>query len=197
MKDLKPIIAKNITDLRTEAGMTQIGLAEKLNYSDKAISKWERGESIPDITVLYEIADMFGVTLDYLTEEEHSSKTESLPTETAKKRNRNRVLITLLSILCVWFCATLSFSIVGIVVPNVVKHWLAFIYAVPISMIVWLVFNSVWFNRRRNFLIVSLLMWSLLTSLFLSFVVFGYNIWLIYLVGIPGQIIIMLWSRLK
>ena len=61
MQDIKPIIAKNITILRQNAKMTQSELAEKLNYSDKAISKWERGESIPDITVLKALADLFGV----------------------------------------------------------------------------------------------------------------------------------------
>ena len=68
MVDLKPIIAKNITALRQSHKMTQIELAEKLNYSDKAVSKWERGESIPDVTVLKTIADLFGVSLDYLLE---------------------------------------------------------------------------------------------------------------------------------
>ena len=60
MEDIKPIIAKNITALRQGAKLTQIELAERLNYSDKAVSKWERAESIPDITVLKTIADMFG-----------------------------------------------------------------------------------------------------------------------------------------
>ncbi|MDD6251820.1 MAG: helix-turn-helix transcriptional regulator, partial [Oscillospiraceae bacterium] len=66
MENIKAIVAKNITQLRLAKGMTQLELAEILNYSDKAVSKWERGDSIPDITVLTKIADMFGVTLDYL-----------------------------------------------------------------------------------------------------------------------------------
>ena len=66
MSDIKAIIAKNITALRQNHKMTQIELAEKLNYSDKAVSKWERGESVPDISVLKQIADLFGVTVDYL-----------------------------------------------------------------------------------------------------------------------------------
>lgn len=71
MQDLKPIIAKNITRLRTDNEMTQARLQQKLNYSDKAVSKWERGESVPDIAVLNEIAVLFGVTVDYLISEEH------------------------------------------------------------------------------------------------------------------------------
>ena len=74
MVDLKPVIAQNITALRQSHKMTQIELAEKLNYSDKAVSKWERGESIPDVIVLKTIADLFGVSLDYLLEEDHEHK---------------------------------------------------------------------------------------------------------------------------
>ena len=49
MEDIKND-AKNITELRILNNMTQMELAEKLNYSDKTISKWERAESSPDIS---------------------------------------------------------------------------------------------------------------------------------------------------
>ena len=84
MEDLKSIIAENITALRKGSSMTQIELAEKLNYSDKAISKWERGESVPDITVLKAIADMFGVTVDYLLVREHIVECEEELSEEEK-----------------------------------------------------------------------------------------------------------------
>ena len=69
MEDLKKIIAKNITDLRTAKGITQLELAEKLMYSDKNISKWERAEAVPDVVVLKTLADMYGITVnDFLVE---------------------------------------------------------------------------------------------------------------------------------
>ena len=71
MDDIKNIVAKNITELRLLNNMTQMELAEKINYSDKTVSKWERGESSPDIAVLVEIADLFGVTLYYLVRSEN------------------------------------------------------------------------------------------------------------------------------
>lgn len=192
MEDLKPAVAKNITDLRTAHGLTQLELAEKLNYSDKAVSKWERGESIPDIAVLKQIADLFGVSLDYMVSYEHK-------TAPGKKsgKTRNHGFITGMSILLVWLIATFSYVIVQLVAPLSAVHWLSFVYAVPVSMIVWLVLNSVWFDRRRNYLIISLLMWSVLGSVYISFLPFGFNVWLIFLLGIPGQIIILFWSRLK
>lgn len=194
MDELKQIIAKNIADLRVSEKMTQLDLAEKLNYSDKAISKWERGESVPDISVLKEIADLFEVSLDYLVEAEHPVK----PVPSAKKitRFQNHAFITGISILLVWLIATFIFVIIDLAVETN-KHWLSFVFAIPVSMIVWLVFNSIWFNHRRNFLIVSFLMWSVLISFFISFLAFGNAIWQVFILGVPGQVIILLWSRIK
>ena len=64
--ELKLTSASNIINLRTAAGMTQAELGARLNYSDKTISKWERGEAIPDAYVLTQLAEIFGVSVDYL-----------------------------------------------------------------------------------------------------------------------------------
>ena len=198
MTDVKSVIAKNITELRTSGGMTQIELADKLHYSDKAVSKWERGESVPEINTLVAIADLFGVPLDWIVRDEHTKAeiTETDPTLNTKKRS-NRILITGLSILLVWLVATAVYVLIDIISSSIHTHWIAFIFAVPGSMIVWLIFNSIWFNRRRNFLIVSLLVWSLLCSLHFTFLAFGLNIWQLYIIGIPSQLIIFVWSRLQ
>ncbi|MBP3375444.1 MAG: helix-turn-helix transcriptional regulator [Clostridia bacterium] len=199
MEDLKQIISQNIVALRRESGMTQIELAEKLNYSDKAVSKWERGESIPDITVLKAIADLFGVTVDYLIKEEHtdSDRRGDQPDEaTLARRAHKHAMITSMSVILVWVIATVLFVILDVALNNTYAHFLTFAYAVPTSCIVWLVFNSMWHNRRLNYAIISLMMWTLLTSIHLSVIVGGINLWQIYLLGIPGQIIILLWSKI-
>ena len=206
MADIKSIIAGNITALRASKGMTQLDLAEKLHYSDKAVSKWERGESVPEIGTLTAIADLFGVPLDYLVRAEHEVPAEEKSAEpaqaprgvdAAERKKKNHALIAGMSVLLVWFVAVLAFAATDIFFRNVSRHWLILVYAVPVSMIVWLVFNSVWFNRRRNYLIISLLMWSLLAAVHVTVLTFNYNIWLIYTPGIPGQIIIFLWSKLS
>lgn len=196
MQDLKFIIAKNIQKLRQEKGMTQVELAEKLNYSDKTISKWERGESLPDIVVLKNLADLFDVTLDYLVEEVHDEK---LITRGMKEKNdvKNRYIITGTSIFMVALMASLIYVILAMIFPKTNYPWLCYVYAVPAALIVWLVFNSIWFNTRKNFFIVSLLVWSLLLALYLTFSMFGYYIWPILLVGIPAQLIIWMWSKIK
>ncbi len=196
MDNLKLIIAQNIAELRKSHSLTQAEFAEKLNYSDKAISKWERGESVPDISVLKSIADMFDVTVDYLLTEDHSKQQQEIKFISRRKK-RNRMVITGISILLVWFIATFAFVNMDIIVSDKHPYWLAFIYAVPISFIVWLVFNSIWFNRRRNFFIISLLMWSVLATFYLTLLPFGFNLWLVFAIGIPAQAIILLWSKLR
>ena len=190
MEDLKHIIAHNLSELRRSASMTQLDLAERLHYSDKAVSKWERGESIPDVGVLKEIADLFGVTVDYLLTEEHTAPREDVPAG----RQHRRAVVTLLSVALVWLIATVVFVILGMVLPGLRGEWLAFVYAVPVSAIVLLVFNSLWGRRRRNYGIVSVLVWGLLLSAFLTYP--RGMMWMIFLLGIPAQIIIWLWSRL-
>jgi transcriptional regulator with XRE-family HTH domain len=200
--NLKSIIAANISDLRRRHNMTQLELAERLNYTDKAISKWERGESIPDVLVLKQIADLFDVTVDYLLQEEHPASAETAEQEQVltKKRQsiRARGFVTGMSILLVWLVATVLFMICDMAGADLIPHWIFFIYAIPASMILWLVLNSIWFNRRRNYLIISLLMWSVLISVFVTiWQVASYNAGLIFMLGIPGQAIVIMWSRLK
>lgn len=189
MQDLKNVIARNIADLRRGAHLTQIELAERLNYSDKAVSKWERGESIPDVMVLKEIADLFGVSVDYLLQEEHHEAVTAAP-----PHRSSRLVITLLSVSLVWLIATALFVLGRILLPAVSNLYLLFVYAVPVTAIVTLVFNSIWGKAGRNYPIVSVLVWSALAAIYLS--IPGERMWMIFLLGIPAQLIILLWSRL-
>lgn len=203
MEDIKRIIARNIADLRKSKGMTQLDLAEKLNYSDKAISKWERGDSIPDVLVLKTIADLFGVTVDYLLEDEHQvvappvENTDDAQPQARKHRFPFRVhaVITVISVLLVWLIATFLFFVFWYALPSsFLGKILPFLYAMPVSAIVWLVFNTIWFSRRKNYLIISIMMWTFLIAIWLTVMLGGLNIWLIFLLGIPGQAIILAWS---
>lgn len=205
MQDIKANISKNIAELRILYGLTQSELAEKLNYSDKAVSKWERGESIPDVTVLCKIAEIFSVTLDYLVEEEHkplpdTSEMTAREKFSAKPRYNptlNHYLIMGISIFSVILLATIVFVAINIILNEPKNDWLCFIYAVPASLIIWLVFNSVWFNSRLNFLIVSLLIWSVLAVIYFTLLAFHFNVLMIFSLGLPAQIIVYMWSRIS
>ena len=191
MEEIKQIAAKNIAALRIESKMTQLELAEKLNYSDKAVSKWERGESIPDVITLKAIADMFGVTVDYLITEH---KEDEKPAVTKHTKN-NHIMITLISVAAVWLLGTCAYSFGWIFDAYL---WMAFVVCVPVSAIVMLIFNSIWGKRIWNLYIISALMWSTFLSVFLGVTVYtDYNIWIIFIIGIPAQVLISLCFGIK
>jgi len=122
LAELKLITASNIINLRTAHGLTQAELGAKLNYSDKTISKWERGEAIPDAYVLTQIAELFGVTVDDLLSSH--SKWEAPPDETAGpeftystdriigsaslNRSRPSGIVPMMFSLCVISCFSIS-----------------------------------------------------------------------------------------
>lgn len=133
--------------------------------------------------------------MDDLLRDKPPVPVEQRPAET-KRRVRGRGFLTGLCIVLVWLVATFCFVVLRSLPDPVSRSWLAFLYALPASFVVWLVLNSVWFSRRRNYLIISLLMWSALAALYLSFLVFGRNLWLLFVLGVPGQVIIVLWSRM-
>lgn len=197
MQDLKPIIAKNITLLRQTAQMTQNDLAQQLNYSDKAVSKWERAESVPDITVLKTIADLFSVTVDYLITEHDGEDLQIVVEEQPRKYRHSRAIITTLSVLLVWFVALFAFVVVDSLPVKTHLHFLAFVYAVPVSMIVWLVLNSIWFDTKWNYLIISILMWTVLGSIVATLFMLHIALWSPMLLGVLGQIGIILWSKMR
>lgn len=195
MADVKSIVAKNIAELRVFNNMTQMELAEKLNYSDKTISKWERGESSPDISVLVSIAEIFGVTLDELVQEERIPKEET--TRKPEKRKRNLRAVSYVAEGGSWMLAVFAFVMTTILLNEMRFQWLYLVYALPVALIVKLVLNSIWFNPRHNYLIISALMWSVLVTIHVTFLYFKINVALVYLLGIAGQVVIILWSNIN
>lgn len=194
MEDLKPIFALNLASLRKKRGWTQLELAEKLNYSDKAVSKWERGESLPDVTILKQIADLFEVPVDYMLTREH----EEAAVPISKRKKRNRAMITGISVMTVWLIASILYFSLDFVEAAAPGAWLIFLAAIPACCIVLLVFSALWWGKRWLFTTVSVLVWSLLTFAFLLVLfTFELNIWLIFLIGIPAQVIVFLWAGMK
>ena len=196
MADLKSILAENLYELRCARGLTQLAFAEKMNYSDKAISKWERAESVPDIFTLKKIADFYGVGVDYLLTRDHPKK--DIPAEMWRRSRRVRVMVSLISIVGVWLLALLYFAIHCIAfTASALPAWMVFIYAIIPSSILAIVFNTIWGSHRVNAVYVSVLMWGVILSLFLSLITTcGINIWMLFLLGVPGEIIIILTAPL-
>lgn len=195
MPYVKNNIAQNITELRLLNDMTQLQLGEKLNYSDKTVSKWERGESTPDIEVLVELADLFGVTVDSLIRSD--SITDKTDINQKRQKTYNHRAITLIVEVSIMLAALFAFIITSLIIRKSAFQILYFVYAVPIILIINLIFNSVWFNPRRNYYIISALVWSILAAIYITFLYFSIDVSLIFLLGIAGQIIIIICSFLS
>ncbi len=183
---IKANFAFNLSSFRKKAGLTQGELAEKLNYSDKAVSKWERGESVPDIFTLSDIAGLFGITVNELIYEKQQRRPRNL---------RNHLVITALSIAVVWLVAVVVHFLLGVIVPNF-KSWPLFVYAVPVSAIVAIVFSAVWWNKICRFISISTLIWTLPTSIFITFPSID-GMSLIYTIAAVVQCMTILWFLLK
>ncbi len=192
MSDIKRIVADNINKLRTEKHITQMELAEKLNYSDKAVSKWERAESIPDVAVLKQIGEIFGVSVDYLLTTHDGEETP--PVYRAEKNEVNYVVVSLIAVIGIWTVALFLFFLLKWILAKAV--WEIFVYALPVTFIAMLVFHSLWGKRKfLNFWIVSALMWSILAVIYVSLL--WLNLWQLFILGITAEILIFLSFKVR
>ena len=201
---LKNQLGVNIVFYRKRSGLTQARLAEKLNYSDKAVSKWERGESMPDVLTLVQLAELFDTSVDELLRDPNEipentggriEQAMEAAVEKHLKRKANKRVILGLSSLLVWFVALLVFVIVSSL--DIPRSWVAFLYAIPADAIVQLSLRSAWRDFRWNKTLISILMWGGLLSLYVSLKLFVHvDIWKLFLLGIPGQFAVLLWFRM-
>ena len=186
MDERKATIASNLIRLRLAAGMTQAELGEKLNYSDKSISKWERGDVTTDVFVLMQIAEIFGVDVDYLLKP-HNEIEPAIYNKPASEATYTTNMITLVTILGIWTVALFVFVILWICGMVV---WLVFVYAVPVSLITFLVLNSVWNGGKKNRYIIAALVLSIIATVYLTFL--GRNLWQLWLMAIPSLLLVFL-----
>ncbi len=184
MENLNEIFSKNIIRLRNAHRLTQFELGAKLNYSDKAVSRWERGEAIPDAKVLVGLSEIFGVTVDDLL---RNSEVKSTRVLSDKQWRDNKKTIPTIAFVGVWTLALVIFVILNMCD---ITYWMVFVYALPVSLIVLLVFSAIWWNKKTNVVFVSLLCWSIILCIYLTFL--NYNWWLLFLIGVPVQLIVAL-----
>ena len=188
---IKETIAKNIVTYRKHCNLTQAQLAEKINYSDKAVSKWERGEGVPDTMVMIKLCEIFGVTLNDLISEGKK--------EPVKHSNRNRIIVSILSALLVWLVAVVVFVLIAAISPDNEFAWLSYIFAMPTMFIVLLVFAALWGNKWLRLLFISALIWTTCLSVFVPIDLFTNSLrpWLIFIIGIPVQVLFLFFTLLK
>ena len=193
MDELKRIVAENLIRLRQNSGMTQADLGEKLNYSDKTVSKWERAESLPDVYVLKQISTIFGVTVDMLLSPHGKEDFGIESTETKEKeRSYSSNMITMISVFSIWTLALLIFVVLWV---NKIVFPLVFLVAIPISLVVLLVMRSVWNQGRYNYWVVAALVLSLFVLVYFCF--WSSKPWQMWLLVIPAELLVYMGFRVK
>ena len=181
-------LAKNLAYYRKESGLTQLELAEKFNYSDKSVSKWERGEGFPDVFVLKSLADFYGITVDDLYASERkkiASQNHSLG---------KQVFIKLFSLGIGWVATiTCFFFLITLLKNTAFQPWLVFIYGVLVSATLLLIFDFIYHHRFLRMIDTSIIIWVATLSLYLTFLFVLENMPLLFVVPIPLQILEVLW----
>lgn len=203
MEKLNEIVASNLIELRKKSGLTQQQLAQQLSYSDKTISKWELAQAIPSVDVLKEIADFYGVTVDYLIKPNDTVSDINIKKDKIKLNNKiilillaNTVLILIATVIFVWTCIA-NKNGQQFLGRDVHPYWQAFVWAATLCFgVSFILVRKEWKKQILPQLILSsLFVWVLITSFYLTFL--DQNVWYIFFVGIPVQIGIILLSRMR
>ena len=192
LEELKLVAAGNLINLRTAAGLTQAELGAKLNYSDKSISKWERGEAIPDAFVLTQMAELFGVSVDYILSSHTDWEPPVAPEDPRKDVVYSTGAIIAIAVLGVWTLALTAFValwLVGMV------RWKIFVVAFPVSVLTYMVLICVFHRTRHLKYAVALFVLSLFVAFYLLFV--HRNPWQIFLIAVLAEALVFLSFRVQ
>lgn len=206
MKDVSEAVGQNIANLRKARKLTQGQLAERFNYTDKAISKWEHGDVCPDVNTLQELADFFGVTMDYMT---HHHTEESVIEEHSKDPSavrRNRLINTALVSVFFWTLAAVVFSAALVLSKDTpIKDMfglgdnskylyasIGFVWALPFTSYTVFYYNWRWgkYTRRTPLSLVAL--WATVIAIYATVsmsVEKGWELWFILFLGIPLTVV--------
>ena len=192
LSELKLISASNIIKLRTEAGLTQAELGEKLNYSDKTISKWERGEAIPDAYVLTQMAEIFGVTVDYLLSSHDAWESPEQQAARQEETGYSVNMIIAISVLGVW---TMALTIFVLLWLFDIILWETFIVALPVSILTYMVLICVFRRRQHLQFVIAAFVMSMFILLYFTLPM--QKPWQLFLIAIPAEILVFLSCNIR
>ena len=200
MENLNKIIGSNLIFLRKKAGLTQLEFGEKFSYSDKTVSRWEQGDVIPSVEVLKDIADFYGVSVDFILKEHKSEEDFSSIVKKTPYAANKILLIILVCTIIVSVCVTIyvaSIYNLGTTNPEVNRWWSVFLWAVPVSSLIVAYMTKKIFNSSKMFVIcISVFIWTILIAAFFSFLYKGVY-WYLFFVGIPVQAALIMYFYMK
>lgn len=201
LNELKLISASNIIKLRTGAGLTQAELGARLNYSDKTISKWERGEAIPDAFVLTQLAAMFDVTVDYLLSShdaweapiEEEEEEEELDTVESNGASYSVDVIMALVFVSIWTACIVAFVTLWLAVDIIL--WQVLAVTLPVSLLVLMILMCVFKKRKALQYIIAAFVFSIFVTLY--FLLPADTPWQLFLIGVPAVAIVFLACNIR
>ena len=179
MENIREVISKNLISLRKQNKLTQIELGKKINYSDKAVSRWEKGEVLPDIEILQTISNIYDVPLTYFF-------TEHLTKEEQSKKTKNEIIMQVFLICIFWTFFTMVYVYLNF--NYHLNFWQAFVWPVPLSFITirLLVRNRKSVKWWHKCLLDSFFLWTLIAAVYLQLL--SYNAWILFIIGVPIQV---------
>lgn len=193
-KNIEDIIADNLTELRKSKKLKQSELAEQMGYSDKTVSRWENGSTVPDIATLARLAEFYCITVDDLLHENAVEVASDEAIQQKKEDNRDKLAIMLLGILTVWLIAVVVYAAFQII--KGVKFWQVFVWAVIPSVVLAYRFNI---NNKNvkwlNTIYLSVAIWGAVTATYLQLL--QYNLWPLFLVPIPVEAMIVVYTLFR
>lgn len=201
LNELKLVTASNLIRLRTQKGLTQAELGAMLNYSDKTISKWERGAAIPDAYVLTQLADIFSVSVDYLLsshdawENPEEQQTEDVPAaeQTEAERRYSENMICALTVASVWTACTIAFVVLWLAADII--WWQIFAIAMPISLLVLIILMSVF--KKIAYLQYSISLFVISIFAMLYCIAPERKAWQLFLVCVPAVAVVFLACNIR
>jgi len=178
MESLKEIVLKNIINLRKANNLTQLELAKKINYSDKAISRWEKGEVLPDVETIQTLSIVFNVPMSAILESQDENKKIKLT-----KPTKQDILSQVFIICEIWTIISVIYAYLNI--SKGMNLWQLFTWGIPATALILLVLSNKRKNNILSFIYGTILVWSAITCLFLQMLTS--SPWYIFLLGIPVQ----------
>ncbi len=200
-KTLRDTLSENLIHYRKQSGRTQAELAAMLNYSDKSVSKWERGEGVPDVIVLSTLAEFYKISVsDLLTPRGAEPAASEFPEEPAAPARRTRrvrslktrILVPVLSVGIVWLFSTFLYFLLKVIFPSLHAALPVFTWCIPATFIVLTVFSAIWWNAPLRFVCISGIVWSVALCFYLTFRNQPYMS-LIFAVAGVMEVLVILW----
>ena len=123
-------IGKFIAERRKKANLTQMQLAEKLNITDRAVSKWETGKSLPDSSIMLELCEILEITVndllsgEVITMDNYNKEMENNLLEMVKQKEKSDKTLLAMEVLLGSLCMTVFFALIMVASLVTMEDWL-------------------------------------------------------------------------